>query len=113
LWKLSQLQSDTINALKDHECIAMEVASQELVVFNLHGQRFAFRNRCPHQNKKLLTDQSHCFDETFSLVECPLHGAQFLPSSGACVSGPCLGHKLERYQFIWQDDDLFLSRSEH
>ncbi|CAA9590076.1 MAG: hypothetical protein AVDCRST_MAG18-4871 [uncultured Thermomicrobiales bacterium] len=46
----------------------VEVAGRSLGVFNLGGEFFALRNRCPHQGGPL------CEGKTFGLIEAPVPG---------------------------------------
>ena len=55
---------------------------------------FAYRNRCPHTGAPLDWQPGQFLDLTGELIQCALHGALFLPETGECVHGPCLGAHL-------------------
>jgi phenylpropionate dioxygenase-like ring-hydroxylating dioxygenase large terminal subunit len=49
--------------------IRFEIAANEIVIFNDHGQLVAFDNRCPHRGTRFYTDDSGNKSAT-----CPYHG---------------------------------------
>jgi nitrite reductase/ring-hydroxylating ferredoxin subunit len=55
---------------------------------------FAYQNRCPHLGVELDWAPGIFFDEEQQYLVCSTHGAQFEPSTGKCVSGPCVGQSL-------------------
>ena len=54
----------------------------------------AFLNRCPHAPAELDWIPGQFFDTEGLLLVCSNHGAAFLPDSGICVGGPCMGRGL-------------------
>jgi nitrite reductase/ring-hydroxylating ferredoxin subunit len=54
----------------------------------------AYVDRCPHTGVPLAWSPGTYLDPDGELVQCSLHGALFLPDSGECVHGPCLGRAL-------------------
>ncbi|WP_417505540.1 Rieske (2Fe-2S) protein [Marinomonas gallaica] len=103
---LSNIQNDTIHTLKNEQSYVFDVNSQHFLALMLNNSLFIYQNLCPHLNKRIANDSFHCFDETFSLIECQFHGAQFTPEKGECVSGPCLGERLQRF-IITEVDNVF------
>jgi nitrite reductase/ring-hydroxylating ferredoxin subunit len=63
-------------------------------VVRFEGQVHAYVNRCPHRQTYLHSNIGHFFESEGLLLRCPVHGATFLPDSGKCVSGPCIGSSL-------------------
>lgn len=59
------------------------------------GQLRIYRNSCPHLDVRLEYRKDRFLSADGQLIVCYAHGAQFLPSSGECVYGPCLGQSLE------------------
>lgn len=101
-------QVDQLNALNNEQSLTFSIDSLKLLALRFQNQLYLFENLCPHAHKRLANDSMHCFDETFSLIECQFHSAQFNPVSGACVSGPCLGESLKQYQLIEQAGQYYL-----
>ena len=66
-------------------------------VFTLmhEGQVRIYRNSCPHLDVRLEYRKDRFLSADGQLIVCYAHGAQFLPETGECVYGPCLGQKLE------------------
>jgi nitrite reductase/ring-hydroxylating ferredoxin subunit len=54
----------------------------------------AYRNRFPHTGAPQHWRPGQFLDLTGELIQCALHGALFLPETGECVHGPCLGAHL-------------------
>lgn len=52
----------------------------------------AFLNRCPHWSLPL--DDAHDDIWDGDMLVCSVHAAEFDPTSGTCVSGPCQGTRL-------------------
>ncbi len=66
----------------------------ECLLVRRGGQVYAYRNRCPHTGAPLDWLPGQFLDLTGELIQCALHGALFLPETGECVRGPCLGAHL-------------------
>jgi nitrite reductase/ring-hydroxylating ferredoxin subunit len=62
----------------------------------------AFRNSCPHTGAPL-NWQPNQFLNDDGLIQCSLHGALFLPSSGFCISGPCRNQSLTPVPITLED----------
>ncbi|WP_414872212.1 Rieske (2Fe-2S) protein [Pseudomonas sp. IT-347P] len=54
-----------------------------------------YRNRCPHLDVRLEYRKDRFLSADGQLIVCYAHGAQFLPATGECIYGPCLGQRLE------------------
>lgn len=52
----------------------------------------AFLNVCAHRNQPVVVSEDACDRE--GLVECRAHGAKYVPQTGECVEGPCVGARL-------------------
>ena len=59
------------------------------------GQVRVYRNSCPHLDVRLEYRKDRFLSADGQLIMCYAHGAQFLPSSGECIYGPCLGEHLQ------------------
>jgi nitrite reductase/ring-hydroxylating ferredoxin subunit len=73
----------------------------------------AYVDRCPHTGVPLAWSPHTHLDADGKLVRCSLHGALFLPDTGECIHGPCLGRFLtplavlvERGRVLIRLDDL-------
>lgn len=63
----------------------------------LHGGVVrVFRNRCPHLNVRMEYRTDGFMSADGQRVICYAHGAHFLPDTGLCVHGPCLGKSLTK-----------------
>lgn len=75
----------------------------ECLLVRRAGQVFAYRNRCPHTGAPLDWLPGQFLDLDGELIQCALHGALFLPETGECVHGPCLGDRLTPVPIALQD----------
>ena len=82
-------------------------------VVRYEGQVHAFVNRCPHSQTVLDSDIGRFFESEGLLLTCPVHGATFLPDSGKCVGGPCVGSSLTAITVEERDGNVILKESEH
>jgi nitrite reductase/ring-hydroxylating ferredoxin subunit len=72
-----------VDELPAGQMTAHEINGLHVALYNAGGRLLATDNICPH-GEALLTDGY--LDET--VIECPLHGAQFDIFSGALLCGP-------------------------
>src|SRR6218665_2308102 len=63
------------------------------------GQVRVYRNSCPHLDVRLEYRKDRFLSADGQLIVCYAHGAQFLPDSGLCIYGPCLGERLSALQW--------------
>ncbi|WP_434765940.1 Rieske (2Fe-2S) protein [Pseudomonas triticicola] len=70
------------------------------------GQVRIYRNRCPHLDVRMEYRKDRFLSADGQLIVCYAHGAQFLPSTGECVYGPCLGQSLEALE--WREENGWL-----
>lgn len=67
-----------------------------------------FRNECPHLGIPLEWQPDQFMDLDGELLRCAAHGALFLPDTGECISGPCVGQYLIPVPFICIEDQVLL-----
>lgn len=70
------------------------------------GQVRVYRNSCPHLEVRLEYRKDRFLSADGQLIMCYAHGAQFLPSTGECIYGPCLGEHLQALP--WRDEGGWL-----
>lgn len=59
------------------------------------GQVYGWRDACPHYGDTPLAWRTDAYlNADASRIVCAAHGAQFLPDTGLCTLGPCLGQSL-------------------
>jgi nitrite reductase/ring-hydroxylating ferredoxin subunit len=63
----------------------------ECLLVHCAGAFSAYLNQCPHTGAPLDWLPGQFLDPAGKLIQCALHGALFLPDTGECVHGPCLG----------------------
>ena len=55
---------------------------------------FVYLNRCPHLGLPLEWEPHAFMDSEGLYIKCANHGAFFVPETGECIQGPCLGNSL-------------------
>lgn len=60
----------------------------------VEGRPKVYRNDCPHLNVSMQYRKDRFMTPDGQYIVCFAHGARFLPESGLCVDGPCLGQSL-------------------
>jgi nitrite reductase/ring-hydroxylating ferredoxin subunit len=58
------------------------------------GGLYAYANVCPHRGHPLNLTPEGFFTPDGKLLRCASHGAVFVPESGFCLGGPCVGQSL-------------------
>jgi nitrite reductase/ring-hydroxylating ferredoxin subunit len=71
-----------------------------------------YRNRCPHLDVRLEYRKDRFLSADGQLIVCYAHGAQFLPATGECIYGPCLGQTLETLPSCEKDGWLLVQMPE-
>lgn len=66
-------------------------------------------NRCPHVTYSLDFGDGEVMDASGKFLMCHAHGAMFLPESGECFMGPCVGKALERLPFRREEGEVVLT----
>lgn len=83
--------------------------SQSYIVVRDRNRFFVYRNQCPHLGLPLEWLPDEFMDADGELLRCATHGALFLPDTGECVAGPCLGQYLIPVAFQISDGDITLT----
>ncbi|MBC3953573.1 MULTISPECIES: Rieske (2Fe-2S) protein [Pseudomonas] len=73
------------------------------------GRVRVYLNSCPHLHVALQYRKDRYLSADGERILCYAHGAQFLPDSGECVYGPCLGQTLTSLVVSEQDGWLLLA----
>lgn len=68
---------------------------QLIFVLRVQGRVYAYQDACPHYgNTPLAWRRDAYLNADGTRIICAAHGAEFLPDTGVCVLGPCLGQAL-------------------
>lgn len=66
-----------------------------LIAIVVDGQLHCYINSCPHRGTELDWNPGAFLSPDGAHLQCATHGARFDPASGLCLSGPCVGDRLE------------------
>lgn len=73
------------------------------------GEVRIYRNSCPHLDVPLEYRKDRFLSADRERVICYAHGAQFMPDTGLCVHGPCLGNSLTALEYKCEANLILLS----
>jgi len=88
-----------VDSLTDRESRSFHVEGQSVFAVRQGEHIYLYLNRCPHRGIPLEWIEHQFLDSSGSLIQCATHGAQFIPESGYCVTGPCSGQSLQAIAF--------------
>jgi nitrite reductase/ring-hydroxylating ferredoxin subunit len=74
-----------------------------VLVLRWQGELRAWLNSCPHLEVPMQYRKDRFMSADRQHIVCFAHGALFMPDSGLCVLGPCLGQSL-RPQHVFVDE---------
>lgn len=78
-------------------------------IVNHEGRHHAYVNRCPHAGTPLDLWPNEFLTEDGRHLICATHGAVFVPDTGLCIDGPCLGAALEGLDVHRDGDTLVVT----
>lgn len=92
-----------IDDIPDESTKGFQVGEENYFAVRRDGNIYLYLNRCPHLGVQLNWMEDKFLDLDGVFIQCFTHGALFSVDSGECVSGPCLGDKLESIPFEIND----------
>ncbi|HEU4709053.1 MAG TPA: Rieske 2Fe-2S domain-containing protein [Methylophilaceae bacterium] len=78
-------------------------------VVRFGGKVYGFVNQCAHIPVELDWNEGDFFNMSRDYLICSTHGAQYEPTSGYCVLGPCKGRNLIPLPVVERDNKIFLN----
>lgn len=72
------------------------------------GLIYVYTNNCPHLGIPMNIEPDRFLDVEKNFVQCSTHGALFKIEDGECVSGPCLGEKLQSIPHEIRGEEVFI-----
>jgi nitrite reductase/ring-hydroxylating ferredoxin subunit len=89
-----------------------ELAQGKLFAVKKKGEIYLYLNRCPHLKLPLEWEPHAFLDSEALYIKCSNHGATFIPESGECIQGPCLGESLWSIAFQVVDGHILIPEEE-
>ena len=86
-------------------------------MFNIEGEFFALRNRCPHQGGALCEGKlwgvltatapgEFSYEPRREILTCPWHGWEYKLKTGECAPDPTL--RLKSYEVLERDGGVYV-----
>lgn len=97
-----------VSDIPEGDARGFDIGAQRYIVVRRDHAISVFRNECPHLRIPLEWQENHFMDPGGEFLQCSTHGALFLPDTGECISGPCLGQFLVSVPFVCKEDQVFL-----
>src|SRR5579871_3813199 len=105
----------TVSEIKPGDRKIVEVAGRSIGIFNIRGEFFALRNRCPHQGGPLCTGRlagfltasvpgEYRYSRQGEILRCPWHGWEFDVRTGQSWFDPAQV-RVRRYDVIIEQDE--------
>ena len=73
------------------------------------GRVFVYVNSCPHIGTPLDWAPGRFLTADGERIVCATHGAEFRIEDGVCLSGPCLGGRLEAVMIAIEDGTILVA----
>ncbi len=86
----------------------LQGGKDSLFALRCDGEVRLYRNSCPHLDVPLQYRKDRFLSADGARVICYAHGAQFLPGTGVCVHGPCLGERLAAVPWVEKEGWLMV-----
>lgn len=94
--------------IPDNSTRSVTLEGRSLILVNHQGELYLYENNCPHANETLDPLGGSLREDDSGLLRCQRHAAQFLPDTGECVAGPCLGDTLTPVAFTAVGEQIYL-----
>ncbi len=94
--------------INDDSSKGFTLEEQSVFAVKKDGIIHVFKNQCPHLNIELEWQPDQFLDSENYFIQCATHGALFDADSGECVSGPCLGQRLQKLESKLDDNRLLV-----
>jgi nitrite reductase/ring-hydroxylating ferredoxin subunit len=92
----------SVDQIKNGELKVFDVNGESIILINLNGQFYAYKNQCSHMELEL-TDA----EIEGEILTCPWHGAQFDIKTGEVVRLPA-SEPLEKYEIKVEGGKIFI-----
>jgi nitrite reductase/ring-hydroxylating ferredoxin subunit len=88
--------------------------SDRMFVVRSGGRLYGWRDACPHYGDTPMAWRKDAYlNAEGSRIVCSAHGALFLPDTGECTRGPCLGQNLFPVALDCSRGDVYLQAEEY
>ncbi|MDZ7923255.1 MAG: Rieske 2Fe-2S domain-containing protein [Marinagarivorans sp.] len=98
-----------LNDLKNAITLGVSANNTQYLLVYIEDKVKAYINSCPHLSIPLEWQKHDFLEPDSGLIRCSTHGALFLPSTGECVSGPCVGDALTPVAISITDGSISLA----
>jgi nitrite reductase/ring-hydroxylating ferredoxin subunit len=97
-----------VSDIPEGKARGFDLGAQRYIVVRRDHNISVFRNECPHLGIPLEWQQDQFMDPDGELLQCSTHGALFLPDTGECIYGPCVGQFLVSVPFTCEENRVVL-----
>ena len=98
--------------IPEDDARGFDLPQGKLFAVKKKGKVYLYLNCCPHLNLPLEWEPHAFLDSEALYIKCSNHGAMFIPESGECIQGPCLGDALWSIAFQSEDGHILISEEE-
>ena len=97
-----------IDDIEEGAAKSFALTDRSVFAVKQQGEIFVYVNRCPHLGTPLEWQADQFLDPDGTMIQCATHGALFLIDCGTCVTGPCMGQKLEPVDFTIEEGNIHI-----
>ena len=105
-YKICELDEIAESGSKEFQ-LSTEAGLQDAFLISHNQNLYAYVNQCPHTGVNLNWQAEQFFSLDGAYIQCSLHGALFIPDTGECVRGPCLGQNLKPLQIFINNNGVY------
>lgn len=83
-----------------------EVNGESIFIVKMDNQLHAYKNICPHIQINLEFNPDEFLNDEKNFIQCSNHHALFEVDTGLCISGPCNGQSLQKFNIKLLNDEI-------
>lgn len=87
--------------------ITLDGVLRDAFAIRWRDEVFAYVDTCRHQSRSLSYGDGQVLDVDEGMLICRHHGARYVPRSGVCVEGACVGAQLTALAVEQRGDELW------
>lgn len=88
-----------------------DLAQGSIFVVKRKSGLFVYLNSCPHLGLPLEWEKDAFLDSEGLYIKCTNHGAFFVPETGECIQGACMGDALISVPYTLDDGVIVIAES--
>lgn len=101
----------SLDTIANNTAKGYDFGDLSIFIVKKNDRIFIYKNSCPHLGIELNWQPDQFFDHEGMLIQCHTHGALFIPETGSCVAGPCMGQQLQPLPYCIDNNIIHIDLS--